>query len=102
MSLDDAIEEAEAVLDSAEMLLETFPGHSSTATDLERKVDLLEKEIQDPDSEDSVRDLIDDVQDLMKKLEEEGVDEDPVMGGDDPVGGPGGGFDEPGDDVPPF
>lgn len=101
MSLDSAIEEAEAVLDSAEMLLETFPGHSSTATDLEMKVEMLEKEIQDPESEDSIRALVDDVQDLMKELEEEGVEDDPIMG-DDPVGGPGGGFEEPDDDVPPF
>ena len=91
MSLSEAKEEAEAVLDSAEMVLETIPEpRTGTAKDLEVKLSKLEKELQDPDSEDSLRKLIREVRDLMEDAQDDAMQEDPGMG-DDMGMGPGGG-----------
>lgn len=101
MSIQERKEEAEAVLDSAEMILETFPGHSKAAKELKGKITELEQELQDPESEKALKDLIEDIQELMDELQEEGMEE-PAMGPEEGGMGPGGGFDEPEDDVPPF
>lgn len=103
MSIQERREEAEAVLDSAEMLLETYPGAGEKKRDLERKINELEQELQDPDSEKSLKSLIDDIRELMDDMkEEEPADEpmdDHMMGREDDMGGPGPGME---DDVPPF
>lgn len=96
MSIQERREEAEAVLDSAEMILETYPGAGEKSRELETKVTQLEQELQDPDSEQSLKKLIDDIRQLMEDVEEEAMD-DPVM--DEP------GMEEgfgPEDDIPPF
>lgn len=98
MSLDQAKEEAEAVIDSAEMLLDTFPGEGKTARELKGKITELEQEVQDPDSERSLRSLIEDVKELMDELEEQGMDADPMEPGMEDGMGP----QDMEDDVPPF
>jgi len=92
MSLAEAKEEAEAVLDSAEMVLETIPEpRTGTAKDLEIKLSEIEKELQDPDSEESLRKLIREVRDLMEEAQEDAM-QDTGMGAEDEMGmGPGGG-----------
>lgn len=105
MGIEDKKEEAEAVLDSAEMILETIPEpRTGKAKDLELEVSKLEKEVQDPDSEDSLDKLIQSVRDLMKEVQDQAMQDDPMgpegeMEGMGPGGGPPGG---PEDDVPPF
>ena len=101
MSLKEKREEAEAVLDSAEMTLETFSGAGKKARELETKVSQLENELQDPDSESKLNSLIEDVRDLMEEVEQGGGD----MMMEEPGGmGPGapreGGM--PDDDMPPM
>ena len=101
MSLKEKREEAEAVLDSAEMTLETFGGAGKKARELETKVSQLENELQDPDSESKLNSLIEDVRDLMEEVEQGGGD----MMMEEPGGmGPGapreGGM--PDDDMPPM
>lgn len=98
MSLAETKEEAEAVLDSAEMIIETMP-RSDTTRELERKISELESEIQDPDSERSLRKLIDEIRELMDDIQEEPVGE--PMGGPD-QGGMGGEGMPPDDDMPPI
>ncbi|QGA80471.1 hypothetical protein [Candidatus Nanohalobium constans] len=103
MSLKEKREEAEAVLDSAEMTLETFGGTGKTARELETKVSQLEAELQDPDSESSLNKLIEEIRELMEDIEQGGADpmmDDPGMGGG-PGGGPGAGG-MPDDDMPPM
>lgn len=98
MSIKEKREEAEAVLDSAEMILETVPGSGKKARELRTKISELEQELQDPDSERKLQELIDEIRELMDELQDEAMEE-PVM--DEP--GPG--IDEglgPEDDVPPF
>ncbi len=92
MSLAEAKEEAEAVLDSAEMVLETIPEpRTGTAKDLELKLSKMEKELQDPDSEESLRKLIRDIRDLMEDAQEDAMQGDAGMGAEDEMGmGPGG------------
>lgn len=92
MSLAEAKEEAEAVLDSAEMVLETIPEpRTGTAKDLEIKLSELEEELQDPDSEESLRRLIREVRDLMEEAQEDAMHDEPGMGSEDDMGmGPGG------------
>jgi len=97
MSLEERRKEAEAILDSAEMILETMP-HSNSADKLRIKIDDLEAELQDPDSERSLKKLIDQIRDLMDEMQEEPVPDDDVMG---PEPGIGGGGAPPNDDVPP-
>lgn len=99
MSLKETKEEAEAVLDSAEMTLETFPAGGETRRELERKIVELEQELQDTDSESELKKLIKDIRQLMEDIQEEGVEE-PMEPGMEM----GGGIDEvpPDDDVPPF
>ena len=102
MSLQEKREEAEAVLDSAEMTLETFGGTGKTARELEAKVSQLEAELQDPDSEKSLKKLIEEIRELMEDIEQGGADpmmDDPGMG---PGGGPGGAGGMPDDDMPPM
>lgn len=100
MSIKERREEAEAVLDSAEMLLETYTGAGEKKRELERKIHELERELQDPDSESSLKKLIDDIRELMDELKDQPMDDpmdEPVMGAGDELG--------PGpvdDDVPPF
>lgn len=103
MSLDEKVEEAEAVLDSAEMVLETIPEpRTGKAKDLEIKISEMEKEIQDPDSEESLEELIQEIRDLMDEAQEDAM-EDPDMGPGGGEPGPGGmGPGGPEDDVPPF
>jgi len=96
MSLAEAKEEAEAVLDSAEMVLETIPEpRTGTAKDLEIKLSKMEKELQDPDSEESLRKLVRDIRDLMEEAQEDAMQGDAGMGAGDEMGmgpgGPGGG-----------
>lgn len=98
MSLEEAKQEAEAVIDSAEMLLDTFPGEGKTARELKGKITELEQEVQDPDSERSLRKLVEDVKELMDELEEQGMESDPMGPGMDEGMGP----QEPEDDMPPF
>lgn len=98
MSLDEAKQEAEAVIDSAEMLLDTFPGEGKTARELRGKITELEQEVQDPDSERSLRKLVEEIKELMDDLEEQGMESDPMGPGMDEGMGP----QEPEDDMPPF
>lgn len=101
MSIKDKKEEAEAVLDSAEMMLETMGTSSSVARDLKKKIRELEKELEEPDSESSLQSLIKEIRELMDQMQEEDVMDEPAMGPEE--GGMGGGFDEPPeDDMPPF
>lgn len=97
MSLKEAKEEAEAVMDSAEMLIDTFPGKGSTVRKLKDKISKLEQEIQDPDSERSLRNIVEEIKELMNELEDEGMSPDPV-GPEEP------GVDDmhPDDEMPPF
>lgn len=100
MSLSERKEEAEAVLDSAEMLLETIPEpRTGKAKDLEMKIRKLEDEIQDPDSESSLKSLINDIRDLMDTVQEDAMD-DPMM--DEGMGDGGGMGPGMGPDEPPF
>lgn len=102
MSLQERKEEAEAVLDSAEMVLETIPEpRTGKAKDLELEISKLEKEIQDPDSEESIEELIESVRDLMKEVQDEAMQEEP-MGPEDEMGMGPGGPPGPDEDVPPF
>jgi len=97
MGLKQRKEEAEAVLDSAEMTLETFGTTGSTARDLESKIAQLEQELQDPDSESSLNKLINEVRDLMDDLQQQGSGD---MMPEEPGGpGPGG---MPDDEMPPI
>lgn len=99
MSLQEAREEAEAVLDSAEMILETYGGAGEMTRKLESKITELEKELQEPESESSIREIIEELKKLMEKVQsspgDDMMDEDPMgpgepMGGgpDEPMGGP--------------
>lgn len=104
MSIKEKKEEAEAVLDSAEMVLETIPEpRTGKAKDLEIEINKLEEEIQNPDSENSLEELIQSVRNLMDEVQEDAM-QDPMEPGDD-MGGMGPGGSPPGgpeDDVPPF
>lgn len=103
MSIAERKEEGEAVLDSAEMVLETVPEpRSGKAKELENSITQLEQELQEPDSEASLKELIDEIRELMDEVQEDAMSEDPVMGPEDEMGGGIGGPGEPGDDVPPF
>lgn len=96
MSLKEKREEAEAVLDSAEMTLETFGGTGKTARKLEAKVSELETELQEPDSESKLNSLIKDIRDLMEEVEQGGGD---MMVEEPGQMGPG---EMPDDDMPPM
>jgi hypothetical protein len=101
MSLEEKRKEAEAVLDSAEMTLETFGGTGKSARELRTKVSQLENKLQEADSERELDNLIEEVRELMEKVEEDAGD--PMMdeGMEGPGGGPpGGGM--PDDDMPPM
>lgn len=104
MSIQEKKKEAEAVLDSAEMVLETIPEpRTGKAKDLEIEISKLEDEIKEPDSEESLQTVIESVRDLMDEVQEDAMQE-PMepgdeMGGMGPGGAPPGG---PEDDVPPF
>lgn len=104
MSIQEKKKEAEAVLDSAEMVLETIPEpRTGKAKDLEIEISKLEDEIKEPDSEESLQSVIESVRDLMDEVQEDAMQE-PMepgdeMGGMGPGGAPPGG---PEDDVPPF
>lgn len=104
MSIQEKKKEAEAVLDSAEMVLETIPEpRTGKAKDLEIEISKLEDEIKEPDSEKSLQSVIESVRDLMDEVQEDAMQE-PMepgdkMGGMGPGGAPPGG---PEDDVPPF
>ncbi|MFB6191559.1 MAG: hypothetical protein ABEJ64_03960 [Candidatus Nanohaloarchaea archaeon] len=95
MSIQERREEAEAVLDSAEMMLETYPGAGEKARELEGKIKELEQELQDPESEAKLRELINDIRDLMEDMKDEPME--PDMGPEEEMGGMG-----PGDDMPPI
>jgi hypothetical protein len=109
MSLQEVKEEAEAVLDSAEMVLETIPEpRTGKAKDLELAISKLRDEIQDPDSESSLQSQIDEVRELMDEVQEEAMSDslEEPMGPEDQMGGgmsPGGGPPPGGpEDEPPF
>ena len=100
MSLSEKKEEAEAVLDSAEMTLETFGDTGKDARELKAKVSELEQQVQDPDSERKIDNLIEEIRELMEQVQESSGDE-PMMGG--PRGGKDlGGGPPPEDDMPPM
>ena len=96
MGLRERKEEAEAVLDSAEMTLETFGSSGKKARELEGKIAELEQELQEPDSESSLRKLIKDVRDLMDEVQDSGDD---FMAEEPGPGAPGA---MPDDDMPPM
>ena len=104
MSIKERKKEAEAVLDSAEMTLETFGSTGKKARELEQKVSQLEAELQDPDSEKSLSKLIEEVRDLMEEVEQGGGNdmmmEEPGIEGPGAGGPPNGGM--PDDDIPPI
>lgn len=97
MSLAEAKEEAEAVLDSAEMIVETYGGAGQQTRKLESKIEELSKELQDPESEKSIRKLIDQLKELMEKVQSSPSDD---MMDEDMMGGPGGAMG-PGDSMGP-
>lgn len=97
MSIQEKKEEADAILDSAEMILETYGSRGEAARELERKVNELSRELEDPESEKSLQKLIDDIQELMEDMQQEPADE-PMIDGE----GMGMGPEEPGDDMPPI
>ncbi|MFP4038584.1 MAG: hypothetical protein ACLFTA_02260 [Candidatus Nanohaloarchaea archaeon] len=74
MGLKERKEEAEAVLDSAEMTLETFGSSGKSARELESSIARLEQELQEPDSESSLKKLINEVRDLMDEVQGSGDD----------------------------
>lgn len=96
MSVQERREEAEAVLDSAEMMLETYPGAGEKSRKLEGKIKELEQELQEPESESRLRELIDDIRELMEQMKDEPIE--PDMGHEEDMGGGMG----PGDDMPPI
>lgn len=98
MSIKERREEAEAVLDSAEMILETYGGSGKAARELKEKIHELEQELQDPESETALKELIEEIRDLMESLEDEPMD--PVMGPGDEMGA--GELGGPEDDIPPI
>ncbi|MFB6158742.1 MAG: hypothetical protein ABEJ95_03720 [Candidatus Nanohalobium sp.] len=101
MSLEEKRQEAEAVLDSAEMTLETFGGTGKAARELRTKVSQLETKLQEADSERELENLIEEVRELMEKVEEDSggtMMDDPGMEGPG-AGGPG---SMPDDDMPPM
>lgn len=105
MSIADRKEEAEAVLDSAEMMLETVPEpYTGKAKELDLKVKELEKELQNPDDEKSLENLIEEVRDLLTEVEGDAMQDDPMMGPEDQMGGGGMGPGGPpgGPEEPPF
>lgn len=100
MSISQKKEEAEAVLDSAEMTLETFGETGKKARELKTKIAELEQQLQDPDSERKLNQLIDEMRELMEEVQDD-------TGGDPMIGGPQGGQDlgggpPPEDDMPPM
>lgn len=104
MSLEEKKEEAEAILDSAEMLLETYGGTGQKANELKGKISELEQQLQDPDSEKKLESLIQDVRELMDELKDQpmmdegmGMDEAGMGAGPDEMGGMG-----PDEGAPPF
>ncbi|MFB6245066.1 MAG: hypothetical protein ABEJ03_01835 [Candidatus Nanohaloarchaea archaeon] len=104
MSIQVKREEAEAVLDSAEMILETYGGAGKKTRELETAIKNLEQELQEPESEDSIEEMTEEVRSLMEDMKNSpgggsGMMEDgEMMGGgpEDPMGGPG-----PDDSMPP-
>lgn len=104
MSLQEAVTEAEAVLDSAEMVLETIPEpRTGKAKKLEVKLSELENEIQDPEDEKTLQKLMKEVRELMDEAQEDAMQDEPDLGPGDEMGmGPEGPPPGPEDDVPPF
>lgn len=100
MSISQKKEEAEAVLDSAEMTLETFGETGKKAHKLKVKVSELEQQLQDPDSERKMNQLIEEIRDLMEEVQDE-PGGDPMMG-EPQGGGELGGGPPPEDDMPPM
>jgi uncharacterized protein (DUF362 family) len=102
MSLKEKRKEAEAVLDSAEMTLETFGGTGKAARELKGKVSELENKLQEADSERELKNLIEDVRELMEEVEKEAGDsmmiDEPGMEGPGPTDPSG----MPDDDMPPM
>ncbi|MFB6100275.1 MAG: hypothetical protein ABEK16_03285 [Candidatus Nanohalobium sp.] len=104
MSLEEKRQEAEAVLDSAEMTLETFGGTGKAARELKTAVTKLENKLQEADSERELEKAIEEVRELMEEVEQSGGDmmmDDPGMEGPGGTGAPGGGG-MPDDDMPPM
>ncbi len=104
MSIADKKEEAEAVLDSAEMILETISEpYTGKAKELDLKIKKLQNELQDPKDEKALKDLIEEVRELMTEVEEDAMHDDPMMGpGDEMGGGMGPGGPPGGPEEPPF
>lgn len=100
MSLEEAKEEAEAVLDSAEMILETVPENSQTRN-LKTKIRELEQELQDPDSARSLKKKINEVRELMEEVKDQPAEDDFMEPGPQEPGGMGG-PPPGGDDHPPI
>jgi len=96
MSIQDKKEEAEAVLDSAEMILETYGGAGKRGRELETKIKELQQELQEPESESSLETLINDIRDLMENMKDQpDAMDDGMMGHEEAMGGPGGPDDSP-------
>lgn len=77
----DRTEEAEAVIDSAEMTLEAFGGRGASARKLETKVEELRDAVDDPDQEvggliEEVRDLMEDVKTDTSNMQDDGMPDD--------------------------
>lgn len=105
MSIEERIKEAEAVLDSAEMVLETIPEpYTGKAKDLEIKISELEDAMKDPEDEGQLENLIEEVRKLMDEAQENAMQDEPNLGPEDEMGmGPGGEPPGgPGDDMPPI
>jgi ABC-type transporter Mla subunit MlaD len=104
MSLEEKKEEAEAILDSAEMLLETFGGTGQTANELRGKIAELEQELQDPESEQKLDELISEIRELMDELQDQPATDDMGGMGEDELGPeePGGMGPDPDGGAPPF
>ncbi|MFB6203424.1 MAG: hypothetical protein ABEK01_02940 [Candidatus Nanohaloarchaea archaeon] len=93
MSLKDTKEEAEALLDSAEMTIESVPGSGSIKNELQSKTMELESTLEEAESEKEIREKMKEVKDLMDDLEDRGMDSFQEPEGDNMM---------PDEDVPPF
>jgi hypothetical protein len=100
MSLEERRKEAEAVLDSAEMTLETFGGTGKAARKLKGKVSELENKLHEADSERELKKLIEEVRDLLEEVEKDAGDS--MMMDEPGMEGPGGPGEMPDDDMPPM
>lgn len=87
MTLSEAKQNAEAVADSAEMVLETIPEPmGKSGRELDEKTSELRAEVEDPESESKISNLTDEVKDLMEEAKQS-AGEQPMDMGQEPRGG---------------